>query len=1418
MRQTKKRISLLFAFILALSMVFPVAVSAMENLGFNGTSNEVKETENTTVDTETNKKEEKKEEESKVRQPRAGENFTAKMEWLDASDATDATWSSIARGNFLARYQLSIETNASYAVGAMEIRVPTALLKKRDGNELVPSKYGISQTPGSEDSPFYYKTQKVNGEEIVIFTNWQELTSAKKYIIQVDYNLNAETIIDGTVGKLQATVKATAKGESEEEIKNSQQITYTVDTQVKLTSVKKTAVTPMYSWDKSEWGSKPTDFDNYRWVKYKFEVKGLYNQQYYLKLQDISSTGGELITAYAETEDNKNSIIDISNDTITTKVFKQSDRYTGINVGRTYTLYAAVKYPKNGVVNLENQLKVTIIGDDLGDSDTMTNSSIFPWQEFQFPYTGDLATTDKYLGKKQTTGQNFKSGYDNTALIMTDNNRDAPIYQEEKGWRIRSTTYGFNRDSYRVELYDDYLDWMDPDGNMVEMTSDDYYHSKVEVGGSFYELNTTNGEKIVPKKGATTAPKLEVWALVAGNSNYTKVGSDILTSNLYWQQDEDSPIENATQTVTLPANTYRVLLKIPKAKGYAEIEAYVQMVLKKSSPTLASWRLAESDIDDIFIRNFSALEMRSSDGYHLNPTTAREYGLMLTTNDIDYNNMVMQRDRDYYDMLIQRSSATVTLRKPIVTSSTIKKVSSVKNEPENKLARLYYAMHAFEINLTTESEKEYLKELGWEPIERQEAAFYDLLPLGTYFDSTARVAVASANYKEKDEDLTYEVELINNYEGTGRQMVIIKLKMKQGKKNVNWNTPHFEFYTTAGYGISNGTSFGPSSTGVQTGFSVAFGVVVSWEDIHLAKDKTNLALYQIKDELLADGEGDIGFPEKDPLKTQFQAVKKENGDCAFKDVNNDGKTDKKDSYYISCAQPINVPVSASSGLTKLVQAEKDGAQWLTDTKTKASGLYTYRLQLYNGQATGELKDIILFDKLETAQTGWKGTFDSIDLHYLTAMDVVPKIYYSTVDNPSTFKPSDAVPAQWTTTQPTDKTKIKAIAIDLSKKKSDSTGFSLGNLEMVTVLINMKAPATKPTQSYAYNNASSYWTMVPTSGQPIATEQTCDKTSVAFSYDEVIQKEANPAGGATEDGATAVNKGDTVTYTLNYNAGEPGNIDITASDIIPDGMTLVPGSIKYKANGSSTTTSVANSAYNNTTRKISWPKITVDGDGISTFTFQVTVDKLSGVKEKVYANKGAFLIGTETKETNTVYHKQTVTDVDFEFIKIKDNNTNEPLAGAEFKLYKCTNTTGGHVHDTLVTTKTTNCWTLITDGTKTSLADGKIAFAGLDDGDYRLVETKAPDGRERPLGQWSIKVDVSATNPFTITPIAANGKLPPAFIENNGNYYLPNYQKTLLPASGGKGTTFFMTMGTLLVGIGVFSFVSTRKKKNSVLGE
>lgn len=152
---------------------------------------------------------------------------------------------------------------------------------------------------------------------------------------------------------------------------------------------------------------------------------------------------------------------------------------------------------------------------------------------------------------------------------------------------------------------------------------------------------------------------------------------------------------------------------------------------------------------------------------------------------------------------------------------------------------------------------------------------------------------------------------------------------------------------------------------------------------------------------------------------------------------------------------------------------------------------------------------------------------------------------------------------------------------------------------------------------------------------------------------------------------------------------------------------------------------------------------------------------------------------------------------------KKNEQKENLAKAEFELYRGTDVNADPIKFVDLKNGTYRVAKVGEANTTTTLvspANGTITVKGLDEGDYRLVETKAPDGYNKLSAPVEIKITATSNN---------GGQT----VEVSGNVHeVINKSGSLLPETGGVGTVMFTIVGVVGILLIAASLLLGNKKK------
>lgn len=189
--------------------------------------------------------------------------------------------------------------------------------------------------------------------------------------------------------------------------------------------------------------------------------------------------------------------------------------------------------------------------------------------------------------------------------------------------------------------------------------------------------------------------------------------------------------------------------------------------------------------------------------------------------------------------------------------------------------------------------------------------------------------------------------------------------------------------------------------------------------------------------------------------------------------------------------------------------------------------------------------------------------------------------------------------------------------------------------------------------------------------------------------------------------------------------------------------------------------------------------------------------------------------------NTPEDKVIVFTYGLDVTKVDSKNAETKLKDAEFKLK---NSDGK--------------WATITDGKVTGWADaesqgsilksgedGKFKVEGLDDGDYTLVETKAPAGYNLPADGFSVTLKATTENNQTWNGTASTAltdlavKVDQTDVTGNvdtglGAITIKNTQGSSLPSTGGMGTVLLYVAGIAVFVLAGVTLVMALRRRNA----
>lgn len=296
----------------------------------------------------------------------------------------------------------------------------------------------------------------------------------------------------------------------------------------------------------------------------------------------------------------------------------------------------------------------------------------------------------------------------------------------------------------------------------------------------------------------------------------------------------------------------------------------------------------------------------------------------------------------------------------------------------------------------------------------------------------------------------------------------------------------------------------------------------------------------------------------------------------------------------------------------------------------------------------------------------------------------------------------------------------------------------------------------------------------------------------------IKKEVQTSTGdwSSENNAKI---GDTVEYKVEIKVAD-GAQKYTVTDTMSKGLTFNNSSLKVTANDAVTTDYTLTSTTNGFTLVLPETYVSNLTKGTTIIvTYNATLNKDAVIDGDGNANEVKLSYGNHQ---NTVPSKVTTKSYQFDLVKV-DGATKKLLNGAEFKLYDAEN--GGSVIKVVPVAGGYR----VANGDETGAVDtikvnGKVHISGLDKTTYWLEETKAPDG----YNMLTERKPVSLTNGSNNTTLTSS-----TWSEADHGVAVENNAGTVLPSTGGMGTTLFYVIGGGLMVAAVVLLVTKKRMEH-----
>lgn len=1159
--------------------------------------------------------------------------------------------STSAKTTIVLKYTLHIQLNAAeFKKDEVEIRIPSALGNYRDGSAvtLKSSDIGLGTDPGkaTESVPFYYSIDSATKECVI--RNAFDLSRAADASIEVAYSVDPVKVADGSHAEITAKGTFPAAGSGTQTVESTETLRYTLDTHIELDNVSLRSEM-LYYWPSTlvspSKDPPPTmDTAQYRYVKYTANAYSpnegsgrVGNQIYDLALKLTPDTGGTVVYQYFSSTSWRDASFDQTTNTMTLNAKEPLVRTGDVLAGTGTSVFIfVVAYPKNSATSYTATLDGTATpGDGIDPPTTARTDNTLDWTDYEFTYpVGDIFSFEKSISSTGTAALDLLDAGENTSPITYSLSADATYYPKEN-----DPAYPGSTDPKRIGIVitDDLL-YLSPDNNIFTtltkqmLTEDDYYISSASLSITNELTDRSSGQTSIPDfsteyPGAT----IQVSFMVRGESAWT-------TADTY-------ALEKKT-AIRIPANAYRIRVDIPSVlKDKTKTVLSVSHVIRGTSPTFRAMRDKDDASQKIYLFNYAGSTATVSNGSLSNLPTAGKYtadtkGLGMP--DFDLSN--------YGQYLLRRSQNTLISAIPHFSNFAKTPTGNIKNESGNAL--LEYKLEAiagYDSSTFTLSQYNTLVQSGLPSASIDRAVFYDLLPRGARVVASGADAPTAKTLGSSSGAPAPEVSVTvtNNFRGTDRQLV--KIEVTSGLapgKNV------YSELTYAGY---------TKRKGALSGYAATLWVSVPFDDVPLVNGNVNTAVFQNPDAGLVgsatSGSGTACYADTGTDPT-LEDVKGFDGKSAFYNLaDTPGGPDAsiKNTLYASAVTDIKNSVSYGDGLANSVKTETfiDESLYTSQTTVLTGQPYLYRISLISG--TKQISNAILFDNFGQArvsgtESAWNGTFENVDLGNAVFKGIAPVVYYTTDEDAPYFTVSDVekgtVPNAWSTVEPSDKSAVRGIAVDISHDTAGNA-YAIPRAQSVSLYVTMRAPSALPQSSgpavldsaaselNEYNQAA-YYALV----DGIAVDP--DKT--ALSAPTVTTKLVEPKLAKTNNPTDWVSHGDTITYALSYTNETTETQPLSLTDTAPAGTVLAPASATGTPAGNPTLTvagtSVDNAASSNAASgDIEWTCTVPPGATVSA-TYEVVVG-LSAQGE--IPNTASALIEDAVTSTHVPFDSNEVTN-------------------------------------------------------------------------------------------------------------------------------------------------------------------------------
>ena len=959
---------------------------------------------------------------------------------------------------------------------SMKLTIPRTTIIDRNGAEADEAQFSI---PTKAEADAYLAGQGeefdadvnfayyVEGDNIVIY-NFRDISAGDNGYIEMAYAMTKTTF--NYKDKQQYTFRCSGEITDDNGNKSSmstENIKFDMDSSATLDRLN--VVYPdKYSTWQSSWGTsiKPADADNYLYLQYRVETRITATQPYTFTIDnkvtglDDNMTNAMKIIGYKFSGKGWQKENSVQNQTLYSANKGEDARYDYVILGIKKSEINKVTYWK-----AMNQFTATLSpADKIDDDSVLSQGETWSWHKPVFYAPGGSANVYHrgdgvhrqndphsiyYDAPHWTSSCSLKvgdysrydleafNGYDGEKITMTS--MDGLDFGS---WFVAySYRYTYDYDNYNVNAKDPkgygkkdvryelvnngvYLyDALQDDSQAVRtpvLTYNDYCYSKIDFDTNFSDAVFNEEEQRFDRIDSATYGENESLDFYGKFKDSKKdvlfAKYNLKTGTVWFDSNYVASMNNRTIQMKDGADLVEYTVKTANKHYRSEVFTVPNITLKNSKTVMD------------FVKNKKEVAVHAQSKVYIYASSTV------------YKDDIEKGDEDKAGLVFSETASDDDFVRTTKRDSSIsKEIVSTTNNTKKKYYRLSWSVKAKETAQISAEEKLY--------IPQSSGTLFDLIPKGATLDKNSIRVKNGDNYLSSSE---YKISTIQDYKGTGRTMLVVKIL-----SGAQW-------------------------------YELDYDTLYTWDSINdYGNNVYNPVAYKTGNDTISNGFKDNGGKTFIDGTANPDVIQDADLMSGLDDIDLDSAKTGNEKKYIFGEDTVDLLTltAASSGLKKKVKDERE-AEYTYTSETTLGGSYSYQLR-YQSSNGSSSKDMIFFDSLENydqstmtnagTESQWHGTLTGVGTKQLEEKGISPVVYISTVPNLDIDAHHDLTDkAVWTkVTSKADLSTAKAVAIDMTRAK-DGSEYELPQRQSVVAYLYMKAPVSTPNTGkkalpYAYNN-------------------------------------------------------------------------------------------------------------------------------------------------------------------------------------------------------------------------------------------------------------------------------------------------------------------------------------------------------------